>query len=136
MYAAFTYTADIPAGLTRKEIIEVCGFTTGGTATLLLEELTESGFISSCLPFEKNIRDSVYKLSDEYSRFYLKFMENSRATGPGTWIKLSSTPSWKSWSGTAFESVCLKHTMEIKAALGIAGVYTEQSAWRHVPGKG
>lgn len=36
----------------------------------------------------------------------------------------------------AIESVCLKHTAEIKAALGIAGVYTEESAWRYLPGKG
>lgn len=125
-----------PSGLTRKEIISECGLSTGGTATLLLQELTESGFISAYLPFEKNIRDSIYKLSDEYSGFYLKFMENSRATGTGTWIKLSTSSSWRSWSGTAFESVCLKHTPEIKAALGIAGVYTEESAWRYVPGKG
>lgn len=128
--------ADKPSGLTRKEIITECGLSTGGTATLLLEELTESGFISPYLPFEKNTRDSIYKLSDEYSRFYLKFMESSRATGTGTWIKLSTTPSWRSWSGLAFESVCLKHTKEIKAALGIAGVYTEESAWRYAPGKG
>lgn len=125
-----------PAGLTRKEIIDAGDLSTGGRATLLLEELTESGFISAYVPFEKNTRDSIYKLSDEYSRFYLKFMENSRATGTGTWIKLSAAPSWRSWSGTAFESVCLKHTTEIKAALGIAGVYTEESAWRYVPGKG
>ncbi|QEC78726.1 AAA family ATPase [Mucilaginibacter ginsenosidivorax] len=124
-----------PAGLTRKEIIAACHLSTGGTTTLLLQELTESGFISAYLPFAKNTRDSIYKLSDEYSRFYLKFIENSRATGTGTWIKLSAAPSWGSWSGTAFESICLKHTREIKAALGIAGVYTEESAWRHVPGK-
>ena len=125
-----------PSGMTRKEIIAACGLSTGGTATLLINELTESGFISAYLPFEKNSRDSIYKLSDEYSRFYLKFIENSRATGAGTWIKLSSAPSWRSWSGVAFESVCLKHTKEIKAALGIAGVYTEESAWRYVPGNG
>jgi AAA+ ATPase superfamily predicted ATPase len=124
-----------PVGLTRKELIAACNLSTGGTTTLLLEELTESGFITAYLPYEKNTRDSIYKLSDEYSRFYLKFMENSRAGGIGTWIKLSTTPSWRSWSGTAFESVCLKHTREIKAALGIAGVYTEASAWRYVPGK-
>ncbi|RVT99769.1 hypothetical protein EOD41_15095 [Mucilaginibacter limnophilus] len=32
-----------------------------------------------------------------------------------------ASSSWRSWSGTAFESVCLKHIKEIKAALGIAG---------------
>jgi hypothetical protein len=124
-----------PAGLTRNQIIAACGLSTGGTTTMLLNELTESGFIAAYLPFEKNTRDNIYKLSDEYSRFYLKFMENNKATGAGTWLKLSASPSWRSWSGTAFESVCLKHTIEIKAALGIAGVYTEESAWRYVPGK-
>jgi predicted AAA+ superfamily ATPase len=124
-----------PSGLTRKQIISTCKISTGGTTTLLLQELTESGFISAYLPFEKNVRDSIYKLSDEYSMFYLKFMESSRAAGFGTWLKLSALPSWKSWSGTAFESVCLKHVKQIKAALGISGVYTEESAWRFVPGK-
>lgn len=125
-----------PSGLTRGEIIETCGLSTGGTTTLLLEELTESGFISSYLPLNKNLRDNIYKLSDEYSMFYLKFMGKNRASGPGTWIKLSVSSSWKSWSGTAFENLCLKHTSEIKAALGISGVYTEESVWRHVPGNG
>lgn len=123
-------------GLTRKEIMDVCGFSTGGQTTQLLEELTESGFITAYLPFKKNFRESIYKLSDEYSRFYLKFMENSRASGSGTWIKLSALPAWRSWSGTAFESVCLKHVNAIKDSLGISGVYTEESAWRYVPGKG
>ncbi|WP_084239564.1 AAA family ATPase [Pedobacter africanus] len=121
-----------PAGLTRKEIINACGLSSGGTATLLLEELLESGFISAYIPFEKNLRDSVYKLSDEYSRFYLKFIESGRASGSGTWIKLSTAPTWRSWSGTAFESICLKHTSEIKKALGISGIYTEESVWRFV----
>jgi hypothetical protein len=70
--------------------------------------------------------------------FYLKFVENSRATGAGTWIKKTATPSWKSWSGYAFEGICLKHTDKIKQALGISGVYTEASTWRYAPkaGKG
>lgn len=127
--------AQKPAGLTRKEIIAACSLSTGGTATLLLEELTESGFISSSLPFEKNSRDSIYRLSDEYSRFYLKFIENNRSKGEGTWIRTAASPSWRSWSGTAFESICLKHTKEIKTALGIAGVFSEESTWRYVPGK-
>jgi len=125
-----------PAGLNRQEIIAACGLSSGGRATLLIDELVESGFISGYIPFEKNVRDTIYKLSDEYSRFYLKFIEHARSTGPGTWIKLSAAPTWKSWSGTAFESICLKHIPEIKAALGIAGVFTEESIWRHVPGKG
>ncbi|MCX2478184.1 ATP-binding protein [Pedobacter sp. MC2016-15] len=128
--------ANKPGGLTRKQILDVLGVSTGGRVTSLLDELTESGFISSYLPFKKNVRDTIYKLADEYSRFYLKFMEGNRASGEGTWIKMSSTPSWRSWSGTAFESVCLKHIEQIKVALGINGIQAEPSTWRHVPGKG
>lgn len=125
-----------PGGLTRTEIIKVCSLTSGGTTTKLLEELSESGFINAVIPFDKNVKDSIYKLADEFSRFYLKFMEGNKASGPGTWIKQSTLASWKSWSGSAFELVCLKHSMQIKKALGISGVYTEESAWRYPGGNG
>jgi AAA+ ATPase superfamily predicted ATPase len=123
--------ANKPAGLTRNEIIDACNLTSGGTTTKLLDELAESGFISSYIPFDKNVKLSIFKLMDEYSRFYIKFMEGNRVAGAGAWIKKSTSSSWKSWSGTAFEAVCLKHVPQLKKALGIAGVYTEESAWRH-----
>jgi len=101
-----------------------------------LEELTESGFITPYIPFNKTRKDSVYKLTDEYSHFYIKFIENSRSAGPGTWIRLSTAASWKSWSGYAFESICMKHTTLIKKALGIENVYSETSIWRSKPQTG
>ncbi len=127
--------ADKNTGLTRKEISAVVGIATGGTLTGLLEELLESGFISDYLPYGKNVNESVYKLSDEYSRFYLKFIENTRSSRHGTWIRLAASQSWVSWSGGAFESVCLKHIGEIKNALGISGIQSEESVWRHVQRK-
>ncbi len=123
-------------GLSRAEVIDACGFTTGGWTSHLFEELEESGFISQYIPFEKTARDSIYKLTDEYSLFYLKFLENAKATGTGTWLKLSAGQSYNSWSGFAFEAVCQKHVLQIKQALGIAGVYTEASGWRYIPKKG
>ncbi len=119
------------AGLTRKEIIKTCKLTSGGYTTGLLEELTESGFIHPYIPFGRQSKDSIYKLTDEYSLFYLHFIANSRAKTPGSWMKLADKPAWKSWSGFAFESICLKHLSQLKQALGIKGVYTEVSAWRH-----
>lgn len=123
-------------GLTRKEIIDICKISSGGGMTQLLDELMESGFISSYIPFGKKSKDVVYKLTDEYSLFYLKFIEHSRSNGKGTWLKLSRESKWKSWSGIAFESICLKHKQQIKKALGIEGVYTETSGWRYHPPKG
>jgi len=39
-------------------------------------------------------------------------------------------PSWKTWSSFAFERLCLAHIEQIKKALGIDKIYTEESAWR------
>ncbi|HEX3935302.1 MAG TPA: ATP-binding protein [Puia sp.] len=123
-------------GLGRAEIIKACGFSTGGGITRLLEELEESGFITQYIPFGNASRDSIYKLSDEYSLFYLKFIEHSRASGAGAWHKIVNGQSYSSWSGYAFEGICQKHVPQIRKALGISGVYTESSGWRHVPKKG
>ncbi len=117
-------------GLTREEIIDECHLTSGGTTTGLLDELTESGFITPYIAFNKTIKDSVYKLTDEYSLFYIKFIENKRTEGAGAWTRFSTGSSWKSWSGIAFENICMKHILQLKKELGIAGVYTETSVWR------
>lgn len=37
---------------------------------------------------------------------------------------LSQKQAYKSWSGYAFESICLKHIPQIKKALGISGMYS------------
>lgn len=124
------------AGLTRGEIIEGCKLTSGGGITQLLEELKESGFITSYVPFNRNIKESIYKLTDEYSHFYIKFIENTRSKGPGSWITFSTGASWKSWSGYAFESICMKHTPFIKKGLGIENVHSETSIWRNKPKTG
>ena len=123
--------ADKPSGMTRTEIINACELSSGGSFSKLIDELLESGFIAQYVPFGKTSKDMIYKLCDEYSLFYLKFIENSKSTGKGTWLLKSTGQSWTSWSGYAFENICLRHISQIKKALGISGIYTEQSVWRH-----
>jgi predicted AAA+ superfamily ATPase len=123
-------------GLTRNEIIEVCGFTSGGTTSRILQELEESGFITPYIPFQKQANESIYKLSDEYSLFYLKFIEHAKDTADGAWLRQYATSAYAIWSGFAFESVCQKHVLQVRRKLGIEGVLTTTSAWRHTPGKG
>jgi len=115
-------------GLTRDEIIKQSKLSDGGRINRILDELVYSGFISAYLPFNKKKKDKLYRLSDEYSLFYLKFIENS-SRSKNTWIKLSQSQKWKSWSGYAFESICIKHGELIKKALGIEAVYTEFSSF-------
>jgi len=118
------------SGLTRNELIKACRLQTGGGTTQLLDELRESGFIEAYLPFGKTSKDAVFKLIDEFSLFYFKFMADGKIHGPGSWIRFSNSNSWLSWCGFAFEQVCLKHIPQLKHALGISGVYSEQYLWR------
>jgi len=118
-----------PRGLSRDGIIQFSGVKNGGTLTTVLRELEESGFISKSFPFGKKIRDSIYRLSDQYSLFYLKFIKDQHRTGAGSWLSRIDSPAWRAWSGYAYESICLHHISAIRKALGISGVYTEESSW-------
>ena len=123
---------DHPNGLQRNEITQ-SAITSGGTLTKILEELTESGFIRADIQFNRSAKYTIYRLVDEYSRFYLKFIDKKRSIKAGKWLKQINSPSWRSWSGIAFEGICLKHIEEIKKALNIGAVYTEESPWRLIP---
>jgi predicted AAA+ superfamily ATPase len=127
--------AKMSKGLSRTEIIAATSLSTGGTVTKVLSELEESGFITVYIPFEKTANDAHFKLTDEYSLFYLKFLDKSRVTGSGTWVALSESASYRSWTGYAFEAICFKHIQQIKTALGPIA-YAEESVWRFVPPNG
>jgi uncharacterized protein len=118
-------------GRTRKELIKASGLPNGGNTTKALNELNESGFISIIYPFGKKKKNILYRLIDQYSLFYLKFMQNGRATGQGSWLSRIDHPSWRAWSGYAYENICFTHINPIKKALGISGVYTEISSWKN-----
>jgi hypothetical protein len=45
----------------RKELIEKSKLSSGGTTTLVLQELEESGFIIGYIPFDKNLNNSNLK---------------------------------------------------------------------------
>lgn len=118
-----------PRGLTREGIVQFSRLKDGGTLTSVLRELEDSGFISKSFPFGKKVRDSIYRLSDQYSLFYLKFIKDQHRSGAGSWLSCIDSPAWRAWSGYAYESICIQHINTIKKALGISGVYTEESSW-------
>ncbi len=111
-------------GLSRTEILSTAKLKDGGGITTILRELEQSGFISSYVPFNKRIKDTLYRLTDNYSLFYLKYIRDLPKNEAGNWHSLSQTQSWKSWSGYAYENICFQHIDKIKAALGISGVHT------------
>lgn len=116
-------------GMNRFEISQHSKVPEGGTMIRVLEELLHPGFISSYRPFGKKKKDTIYRLTDEYSLFYLKFIEGKEHEGSDVWHHLSQTQTYKTWSGYAFENICLKHIPQIKKALGIAGIYSLSSSF-------
>ena len=116
-------------GITRQELIIQSGITSGGDFSLKLTELTVSGFVSEYTYYKNKNKLSLYRLSDEYSLFYLKFIQLNEGNGAGTWQRLSKKQSYLSWSGFSFETLCLKHATQIKKALGIDAIYATNSSW-------
>jgi AAA+ ATPase superfamily predicted ATPase len=116
-------------GLTREEIVKTTGVPNGGTLTKDLSELELSGFVRAYKPFGKKVRGSLYQLVDPYTLFYLKFIEKGPADDEAHWAKFRESSAFRSWSGYAFEQVCLAHTKQIKRALGISGIITNTSSW-------
>lgn len=116
-------------GLTRNEIIKTAKFITGGGITEVLNELTESGFITKVYPFGKKERDSLFRLTDEFSLFYFRFIQHQKSNEKGMWLSRQATTAYTIWGGYAFENICFKHIDKIKRALQIGAVQTNESAW-------
>ena len=118
-----------PNGLNRVDLIESSKLGDSGRISKVLNELSESGFITAYPAFGKKKKDKLFRLTDEYSLFYLKFIEGNLSETEGVWTALSQSQAYKIWCGYAFENLCLKHVPQIKKALGIAGVYTRSTSF-------
>lgn len=121
--------AKCTTGIPRNKLIEKSGIQSGGDFSIKLDELIESGFVSEYSYFQNQAQLTLYRLSDEYSKFYLKFIEKNKHGGMGTWQRMFTRQSYKSWSGFTFETLCLKHIRQIKKALGLEAIYSTNSSW-------
>jgi len=122
------------AGLTKNEICEATGLSSGGGMTTILDELEASGFIAPISMFGKKKKEIRYRLVDEYSLFYLKWISQSKSVDlsgvdENFWLKMGNSPAGRAWAGYAFEGLCMKHIRNIKKALGIGAVSTSESEW-------
>jgi hypothetical protein len=127
-------------GLTKLELLDKVKMASGGTSTRIIDELVDAGFLIFVPSFHKKKVGGIYRLIDEYSLFYLTWIAEVSKIGMESvdqefWVKKYGTAKWNSWSGCAFESLCLKHIQRIKKGLGISGISTIESGWRHLPKK-
>ncbi|MEM9885034.1 MAG: ATP-binding protein [Bacteroidota bacterium] len=112
-------------GLTRAEILQTTGLPNGGSFSRTLKELQQSGFIRLFSGMKKTKKDALYRLTDAYSLFYLHQIAPNKDNQTLDFEQLFSTPSFKTWSGYAFENICFSHLRQIKSILGISGVLTK-----------
>lgn len=115
-------------GLTLKEIAEHLETSKGGSLSAVLKNLCDCDFLAEYHAFGKKQRDTIYKLVDFYSLFYLKFVKNGILSN---WTSTPDDPVCRTWFASAFELLCFYHIDYIKRALGISGVATEISSWRY-----
>jgi len=127
--------------ISREALLKVLRLKSGGAINRRLYELEASGFIKCYVPYGNKKRDRYYRIIDEYTLFYLKWIEPLVRSGAYSgkedhWQKLAKSSSRYSWAGYAFESICLKHVHQISQALGLSKISYLVGTWRYIPRKG
>lgn len=117
-------------GLTRQELVGKVGMN-GGGLTKILSNLEQSDFILSYNQFGSEKNGLIYRLSDFYTLFYLRFVENEHSRDPHYWSRIMHSPKVLAWQGYTFELIALIHTEKIKEKLGISGILTFSCSWRN-----
>jgi len=116
------YLKDQPRNL--DEIALKLKIPSGGGMLSYLENLENALFVTSYIPYDKNTNSKLkkYKLTDEYLRFYFKYVEpnlkiisnNRKGNLFGKLVK----PVWNTWLGFSFENFCLKNAMHLAEIMG------------------
>ena len=118
-------------GMTYTELLDVVNTNIGGKFSDKLEELEQCDFIRSYTAIGKVKKDTRYQLIDNFTLFYFKFIADNATNNPHFWTNSLGKPIYNSWSGLAYERVCLQHEQQIKEALGVAGVDTNVYSWTY-----
>lgn len=128
-------------GISREQLLKDTNLTSGGTFNKRIAELEASCFIESFIPYGKKKKDKYYKLTDEYTAFYLKWIAPFKQTQSKTlantyWQNMLKTPSWNSWAGLTYETICFKHAAQVQQALGLLNTACTLGNWKQTSKKG
>lgn len=126
-------------GIGQERLLKKMGkFLQGKGGLEKLKALQDAGFITSFKPHFHKKRGIYYRVTDEYTLFYLQWIEPIKSTllGKGLltgyWEKVQSQSSWRSWVGLSFESICYEHLPQIMSALDLSATAIP-STWRYMP---
>ena len=116
-------------GMTNSAIALESGIE-GGRLTKILNNLQRCDFIMKFKYYGKKTQNSIYKLTDFYTLFYLKYIEpNKDSFNEQWWSNNLNSHSVEAWQGLTFELLCLMHIRQIRNALNIGGIAFDISAW-------
>lgn len=128
-------------GIGQEQLLKQMGKNLQGKLGLKkLKALQEANFIIGFKPHFHKKKGIYYRVVDEYTLFYLDWIEPIKATllpkgsMKGYWEKQQDSPAWHSWAGYAFEAVCYKHLFQISRALNMSPTALPNT-WRYAPRK-
>ena len=117
------------SGMTRAEITEANIISSSNTINKILGNLVSSGFVRVYSYYGHKKKEEVYQLCDYYSLFYFKFIKDNYGKDEHFWSKSYENAKINNWRGNSFELLCKDHIRQIKRAMGIEGVVSEEYDW-------
>lgn len=117
-------------GLNRKELLEATKLNNNARFTRMLEELEDCRFIRHYDSYDNRKRQVLFQVIDPLLYFWHLIVERNQKQDPEFWSHSQNTSLFNTWSGLAFEILCLNHVPQIKQALGISGLQTNVYSWR------
>lgn len=131
--AILTALAEGP--LTGSEVALRIGAERNGKLSERLKELEEGGFIDSDGGLNpetgEECRVSKYRLRDNYTRFYLKYVEPRKSQirrGSYRFANLSALPEWNTVMGLQFENLVVNNALDLVPFMGIGNTTIESAA--------
>lgn len=115
------------AGISRTELEKQDSIGGGSILTRNLLELEECGFLRKVHNLRAAKNEAIYQLIDPFVLFSLNFLQKKTSY---SWLGKLNSPEYLSWRGNAFEIVSTIHIPQIKKALGIEGVHSQEASWR------
>ena len=125
-------------GIGQEELLGKISSVSGGSKIQLLDDLENAGFIMKFKPKWHRKKGIYYRVIDEYSLFYLYWIEPIKETllvkglRQGYWEKTQLGSSWHIWKGYAFEALCYKHLAKISEVLNLSPTAVP-STWKYAP---
>ncbi len=116
-------------GLTREEIIHLTKLPDNGATSRVIKDLVKCGFVRTYHFYGNKTKKQTYELSDFYTLFYYKFIKDNYSDDEHFWSHMLDNPKKNVWLGYSFEQLVKQHINQVKSALGIASVLTQQSSW-------